>query len=183
MSLVTCHAMALLIEVDLSPVSVILFVQTLLMIRYSGLPGWLYEHRNGANRGVREWSAEEQVWWCLHKRQQRCVLDFRICFFVFVHIISVLPVSWCLLSECKCSVIHQHDEANPHRWCLDPSGAALPFLSCNSKAINLLHSDSMLPFNLCTCCLEEFLRKGKCIRCCCWCNWHLASPYQLYGYG
>ena len=44
-------------------------------------------------------------------------------------------VSWHLLPEC--SFIHQHIKADSHWWRIDPSGA-LPFLSCNSKAINLV---------------------------------------------
>lgn len=49
------------------------FARTLVMTRYIGLSGWLYEHRNGADRGVREWPVEEQVWRRLHKGQQRSV--------------------------------------------------------------------------------------------------------------
>jgi len=44
-------------------------------------------------------------------------------------------VSWRLLPEC--SFIHQHIKADSHWWRIDPSGA-LPFLSCNSEAINLV---------------------------------------------
>lgn len=35
--------------------------------------GWLHEPRHGANRGVRRWSVEAQVWRHLHPRQQRVV--------------------------------------------------------------------------------------------------------------
>ena len=185
--------MVLFSPADLLPVSLILFfLQTLLMIRYSRLPWWLYEHRDGADRGVRKWSAEEQVWWRLHKRQQWYVLDFKIHFSVVsspMSIISPSPpilqsayayVSWHLLPEC--SFIHQHVEADTHRWCVGLSGA-LPFLSCNSQAINLVALWLDASFQSLYLLSGGSLGKGRCIRCYSWCNWHFASPYQLLGYG
>lgn len=81
-----------------------------LWTRYSGLSGWLYEHCDGANRRVRERPTEEQVWWRLHKRQQRYV-----CHVYFNQTPICLPF---LRSDCLlfgCSPIHQHVEAVPHR--------------------------------------------------------------------
>lgn len=43
---------------------------SVLSCRGAGVPGWLHEHCDGADRGVCEWAAEEQVWRLLHPRQQ-----------------------------------------------------------------------------------------------------------------
>ena len=39
----------------------------------SGVSGRFHEHCDGADRGVREWAAEEQVWGCFYSWEQRTV--------------------------------------------------------------------------------------------------------------
>jgi len=133
--------------------------------RYIGLSGRLYEHRNGADWGVREWPVEEQVWWCLHKGQQRYDLDFQTqslnvsspenCFIVSILFSASVYISWHLLS--KCSFVHQHVEADPYWWCIDGlEPSVLPCVSCNFKAVDFGCALTLMhPFNLCTCCLGE----------------------------
>jgi hypothetical protein len=117
------------------------------MTRYIGLSGWLYEHRNGADRGVREWPVEEQVWRCLHKGQQRYDLDFQIQSSCPLRTVSSSQFCFLLVRRdtypdacCpKCSSVHQHDEADPCRWrvagldSLCPPPVCVP---CNFEAVS-----------------------------------------------
>jgi hypothetical protein len=43
---------------------------TFLKCRYFGMFRWVHEHSNGADRGVRKWPAEEQIWRCFYQRKQ-----------------------------------------------------------------------------------------------------------------
>ena len=48
-------------------------VENLEHCRCVGLSGWLHEHCSGADRGVLQWTAEEQVWRCFHQGEQCAV--------------------------------------------------------------------------------------------------------------
>lgn len=57
--------------------------------RNFGVFGWLHEHCHGADRGVCEWAAEEQVWWCFHSGQQWWAL-FLLWTIIWTHALSSL---------------------------------------------------------------------------------------------